>query len=146
MTRKFDQLLNIIRKSRRGYSARPTDGTERKEGRVSKYGIDPANLEGGEHNISPELDPEDYRNLPNTEEEDESTFNLPFFKDMYTKRGKLKKEPEDTDLADIETSPRSERTPLSEPDYSDETESSSDLKARRQKYRDGFKMMGRDEE
>ena len=143
MTSKFDRLLNIIKQNRKKYSVRPKDGMESKEGRVSKYGIDPANLEGGEHNISPELDPEEYRRL--SDNDDERSFNIPFYKDKY---GKAKKEPSDADLAEIETSQAAKKH-TSHQKYAAkfaELDAEDDLKKRREKYRDGFRLMGRDEE
>ena len=143
MTNKFDRLLKIIKRNHTKYSVRPRDGMESKEGRVSKYGIDPANLEDGEHNISPELNPEEYKRLSDTD--DERSFNIAFYNDKY---GKPRKEPSDADLAEIEASQAAKKHTLHQKYAAKfaELDAEDNLKKRREKYRDGFRMMGRDEE
>jgi hypothetical protein len=77
--------------------------------------------------------------------QDERSFNIPFYKDKYNRP---KKEPDDADLAEIEASQSAKKHLLQQKHAAkfSEINAEDELKARRQKYRDGFKMMGRDEE
>lgn len=146
MTSKFDQLLKIINTARvRPVSTRPYGGLSPKAGKTSKYGVDPVNTEEGEFNISSDLDSEEYKRLTADEEPEEYVVGS-----ITDRFGRVKKEPEDEELASIEaaSNTRSNKYNKFKKELEPETVSSMErtLKRRQDKYRDGFKMMGRDSE
>jgi hypothetical protein len=156
---KFDTLYKILTKDQAS-KERIDAGVPRRKygdsviqskvGSKSKYGIDPVTTKQGEYNISSELNTQVVKDIFD-EYDDEYEYNvldLPPEKNKFAYKGS---EPTEDELKDIDQDafapggvivrkkPRGNRF-MSKTSEEDEKY----IKARRGKYRDGFKMLGRD--
>jgi len=152
--RNFDTLVDLIRKGTKKKVISPYSTNPTTSGVRGKYGVDPVNTEDGEFNISPELNPKITKDIFD-EFDDEYEFDLHDVspeKDRFSPASLRKRdqEPSEEDLKDIEhkgATPkqiivRKKKFIQSKEDKEDQ----EFIKARKEKYQDGFKMMGRDVE
>lgn len=152
---KFNDLYNLITRDQKKKEHKKADNTiQTKVGTKSKYGVDPVTTKQGEFEISSELDPQVVRDIYD-DYEDEYEYELSDFapkKSSYTPSRRRSSEPTEDELKDIEQNIaeptqvlyRKKNKDTFVPKDKDSKEYNEFIKARKAKYLDGFKMMGRD--